>query len=87
MESLENLPNYSKLAEELNNLQIEESGHGKGVDYINWIVRDLKNGDIERAKANYRNQADKYTHYPKTKAFLKEIGIVEEIDWSKLRDE
>lgn len=83
MESLENQPNYSELAEELNNIQMEESGDRKGAEHIKWIVEDLRDGNIERAKADYRNQSDKYYLYPKTKAFLKEIGIVEEIDWSK----
>ncbi len=86
MESIKNNSEYAEFAETLQKIMLEESG-GRTVEYINWIVDDLRKGDMERAKADYRNQSDKYGSWPEAKEFLKKIGVVEEIDWSKLRDE
>ena len=36
---------YKVLADELYELEIEESSDGKGAEYIHWIVDNLRNGN------------------------------------------
>ena len=65
---------YQKWAVKLDELQ-KRYNNGSGVEFIHWIVSDLEKGDLAAAKADYRNQSDKYSRYPEAKNFLIEIGI------------
>ena len=65
-----------KLADELERLEMECS-QGRGITYVHWIVEDLRRGDLEAAKTNYRQQSDKYGSLPQILKFLEDIGIAE----------
>ncbi len=83
MERENNINLYQSLADQLD--KIIEGQSGK--DYVKWIIDDLKKGDIDSAKANYKNQSDKFDSLPEIKNLLKEAGLVEEIDWSKFAND
>ena len=81
-----NQEELNKLADELDKLQMayikRTRFEGDIIPYINWIVQDLRKGDLETARANYNNQADKYSDKPEIKKFLQKHGIADKgIDW------
>lgn len=76
----------NKLADELDELQqaaIKRLGLNMDtISYVNWIVQDLRKGDLHTAKINYEQQSDKYDDKPEIKKFLEDNGIAEKgIDW------
>lgn len=53
------------------------------IPYVNWIIQDLRKGDLETAKVNYDQQRDKYDDKQEIVKFLKDNGIASEgIDWA-----
>jgi len=85
VKKLESKEDCNELANRLDELQ-KPANDGRGIEYVRWIISDLRLGDIEAAKTNYRNQSDKFDNYPQIKQLLKENGLVEEIDWDKYKD-
>ena len=76
----------NKLADDLSELQqaaIKRLGmEADTISYVNWIIQDLRKGDLETAKINYEQQRDKYDDKPEIKKFLEDNGIAEKgIDW------
>jgi|GEM_PF-639879 len=76
----------NKLADELEVLRQEFIKKRKlevdSFPYINWIIQDLRKGDLATAKINYEQQRDKYSDKPEIERFLKDNGIAEEpINW------
>lgn len=69
---------YAHLADELGEMQASKN-NGRGVECVRWIVDDLRRGDIDAARADYRNQSDKYDNYPDIRKFLKDAGIAGEM--------
>ncbi len=71
----------SKIADELDILQKEAIKRlnikAEVIPYVNWIVEDLRKGDLHTAKVNYANQSDKYGSFKEIKKFLEENGIAE----------
>ncbi len=53
------LERLSHLADELDNLQADKN-QGRGVNHLRYVVDDLKRGDIDTARADITNQADKF---------------------------
>ena len=84
-----NKEQMSVWAEELDALQraAPKANGEETIEYVNWIVQDLRAGKWEKAKANYNNQSDKFGNWKDIKAFLLKIGVAEEIDWNKMRDQ
>jgi len=70
------IEHYQALAEQLDKLQ-KTANNGQGIEYVRWIVSDLKQGNIGAAQVNYRNQSDKYGSFPEIVRFLEEAGIAE----------
>jgi hypothetical protein len=84
----ENLDNQEKirlnqLADKLDELQKTFAKQDDGIiPYVNWIVQDLRKGDLATAKVNYEQQRDKYDDKPEIKKFLEDNGIADKgIDW------
>lgn len=74
-------PKFEHLAAQI--AELANAQHdGRGVEFLRWVIDDLRAGDLERAKANLANQSDKLAQYPKIKELLKEEGLIEEIDWN-----
>lgn len=44
---------------------------GNKTEYVNWVIRDSKNGDIESARNNCEQQRDKYASKPEIRELLK----------------
>ncbi len=78
----------SSWADELDALQraAPKANGEETIEYVNWIVQDLRAGKWDTAKANYNNQSDKYGKWKDIKAFLLKIGVAQEIDWNKYRN-
>jgi hypothetical protein len=54
----------------------------ESLPYVDWIIQDLRKGDLKTAKINYEQQGDKYEDKPEIKKFLEDNGIAEKgIDW------
>lgn len=68
---------YATWADELDLLQ-QAHNEGRGITHVRWIVEDLRAGNLEAAKTNYRQQSDKYGRYEDVVAFLEKIGVAEE---------
>jgi len=47
------------------------------ISYVNWIVQDLRKGDLITARANYDQQSDKYDAIPEIRQFLEDNGVAE----------
>lgn len=74
------------LADQLDELQkkfIKNHGlEGDSIAYVDWIVQDLRRGDLAAAKNNYAQQSDKYDSKREIRQFLEDNGIAEKgIDW------
>jgi uncharacterized Zn finger protein len=53
------------------------------ISYVNWIVQDLRKGDLETAKVNYEQQRDKYDDKKEIVKFLEDNEIASKgIDWA-----
>lgn len=65
-----NQEHYLLLAEKLEKMQ-KEINNGRGLNHINYIISDLKRGDIRSAKADCFNQSDKYGSIPEIKELIK----------------
>lgn len=77
----------NKLADELDLLQkanIKRFNRGMDViPYVNYIVQDLRKGDLQTARANYDQQSDKFEELTEIKEFLLNNGIADKgIDWN-----
>lgn len=77
----------ARLGDELDVLQrawaAKSKVEGGVIPYVNWIVSDLRRGDLGTAKANYEQQQDKYDDKPEIRKFLEDNGIATKgIDWS-----
>ena len=77
---------FNQLADELNELQQAAIKRLKIdadiITYVNWIIQDLRRGDLQTAKINYEQQRDKYNDKPEIRKFLEDNGIVEKgINW------
>ncbi|MDI3496068.1 MAG: hypothetical protein PWQ35_89 [Patescibacteria group bacterium] len=75
------------LADKLDGLQKEFArNHGLDSDtipYVDWIVQDLRKGDLAQARINYEQQRDKFDNKKEIKKFLEDNNIVEKgIDWN-----
>ncbi len=82
-EPKQSIERLKQLADELERLELEASD-GRGIVYVHWIVGDLRKGDFEIAKTNYRQQSDKYGAYPKIVKFLEGAGIATDLQaWMK----
>lgn len=80
----------SNLADKLDALQREfAQSHGLDSDvipYVDWIVQDLRKGDIAKAKINYEQQRDKFDNKKEIRKFLEDNNIVDKgIDWDAWR--
>ncbi|MGH7174842.1 MAG: hypothetical protein ACREGR_00595 [Minisyncoccia bacterium] len=77
---MENAPTYLEQcrtwADQLELLE-QAKNDGRGIEHVRWIIEALRNGDINLAQTDYRNQSDKYGNYPDIKAFLEKIGVAE----------
>ncbi|MBI3633796.1 MAG: hypothetical protein HY226_05930 [Candidatus Vogelbacteria bacterium] len=74
----------NKIADELDRLQ-RQKNKGKPVSYVDWIVKDLRGGNLHGAQVNYINQSDKYTDLPEILAVLKREKIAEETVHEKFK--
>lgn len=85
---IEKQKELNRIADELDLLQKiyakKYNLDGDIIEYVNWIVQDLRKGDLEKAKADYNNQSDKYSDKLEIKKFLQNNGIAEKgVDWSE----
>jgi len=76
----------NQLADELDKLQRNFTKRFKleneTIPYIDWIVQDLRRGDLVSAKSNYDQQRDKYDNKLEIKKFLEDNDIADRgIDW------
>ncbi len=74
------------LADELDKMQKDALKRLKieseTIPYLNWIIQDLRKGDLNTAKINYEQQRDKYDDKPDIRKFLEDNGIASKgIDW------
>jgi hypothetical protein len=79
----------NELADKLNELQRDFVKRTKReikiIPYINWIIQDLRKGDLKTAKINYEQQRDKYDDKPEIKKFLEDNGIADKgINWKNI---
>lgn len=73
----------SELANKLERMQVGKN-EGRGVQHIQYIIDDLRKGDIEKAKADCFNQSDKFSGLEDVKTVLIEelFGASEKHPWS-----
>ena len=77
---------WSAELDALQTAAMEKRGRTEKIEYVNWIVQDLAAGRWDKARANYRNQSDKFGQWKEIDEFLTRIGVAEKIDWNKWRD-
>lgn len=77
------------IADQLDTLQrvrAKELGYeGETISHVEYIISDLRKGDLEAAKRDYAQQSDKFGSLKEIEQFLVEHGIAEKIDFNSYK--
>ncbi len=80
---------FLKLADDLDVLQ-KKIAHERGVEggsfsHVDYIVSNLRKGDLVAAKRDYEQQSDKFGGLGEIVKFLEDNGVAEKFDFNKFK--
>lgn len=81
---------FIELADKLDELKKEFIERFKlaedAIPYVNWLIQDLRKGNLENVRINYEQQRDKYDNKPEIRHFLEDNNLVDKgIDWKAFK--